>query len=500
MKTNILLFAFLAILFASCKNSPVVDADHLHEPITIQFTSYSDKYELFAEADAFVVGQTSNVLSHFSNLQNFTAFENGSITIRLIVKGKEIKQTVEKTDRKGIFSFNITPETLGKGVLIFDIKTEKGDDKILVENISVFANQHDADHFGTDEELSTLNTTVFTKEQSWKVEFATELPKTEPFGQVIKTVAQVASSQEDEILVLAKTNGIVSLSTDYVLEGKSVSNGQVLFSISGNDLANNNSNVRFLEAQNNFEKAKSDYERLAELAKDKIVSEKDLLNAKNQYDNANVIFDNLNKNFNSSGQKVVSPISGFVSQLYFQNGQYVESGHPLVSISKNKTLMLTAEVHQKYASILGLVNSAIIKTSYNNKTYTLEQLNGRVISFGRNTSNDNYLIPINLEIDNKYEFVSGGFVELYLKTLSNTNALTIPNSALLEEQGSFFVFVQLTPELFEKREIKIGATDGLKTEILKGISNGERVVSKGAILIKLAQDSGALDAHSGHVH
>ena len=89
---------------------------------------------------------------------------------------------------------------------------------------------------------------------------------------------------------------------------------------------------------------------------------------------------------------------------------------------------------------------------------------------------------------------------LYLKTLTNTQALTIPNSALLEEQGTYFVFVQVNPELFEKREVKVGITDGLKTEILKGISQQERVVTKGAILVKLAQATGTLDAHSGHNH
>ena len=105
-----------------------------------------------------------------------------------------------------------------------------------------------------------------------------------------------------------------------------------------------------------------------------------------------------------------------------------------------------------------------------------------------------------MQIDNKGAFVSGGFVELYLKTLTNAKALTVPNAALLEEQGMYFVFVQVHPELFEKREVKVGVTDGVKTEIVKGISQQERVVSVGAILVKLAQATGSLDAHSGHNH
>jgi len=50
------------------------------------------------------------------------------------------------------------------------------------------------------------------------------------------------------------------------------------------------------------------------------------------------------------------------------------------------------------------------------------------------------------------------------------------------------------------REVKTGATDGLKTEIISGVLPDERIVTKGAVLIKLARSSGALDPHSGHVH
>ena len=70
------------------------------------------------------------------------------------------------------------------------------------------------------------------------------------------------------------------ISGNAVLEGKDVSKGQTLFSISGSELADNNISVRYAEARNNLEKAKADYERSTELAKDQIVSAKDLLSAK----------------------------------------------------------------------------------------------------------------------------------------------------------------------------------------------------------------------------
>jgi RND family efflux transporter MFP subunit len=496
-----LLYTFsLSIMLIACNQTVQQTEDaHAHEA-KLQLTEYSSNMELFAEADPFAVGQNSGILAHFSWLENFKPLESGDVTVSLIVGTKGVKQTLSKPVRPGIYKFEIQPQVAGTGKIIFDINSEKGKTQIIVNNITVYNNKHDAEHAAEGIVVSETNATVFTKEQSWKIDFATGHPNIELFGQVIKTTAQVESTQGDEILISAKTNGIVILSADHVLEGKSVSNGQVLYSISGSGLADNNSAVRFQEAKNNYDKTKADYERLTELAKDKIISEKDLLNAKNQYDNAKVVYDNLNKNFNESGQKVTSSMNGYVKQVFVQNGQYVEAGQPIVSISQNKTLLLKAEVQQKFAPLLGTISSANIRTLQNNQTFTLEQLNGKVLSYGRNANKDNYLIPVNLQIDNNGAFVSGGFVELYLKTQSSSQALTIPATALLEEQGIYFVFVQVHPELFEKREVKVGVSDGLKTEITKGIKAEERVVTTGAILVKLAQATGTLDAHSGHNH
>jgi len=506
MLNKIFLVALLAIAFVSCQNSnkqkasETTESHDTHEEVKFQYTAYSNDFEVFAEADAFVVGEKANVLSHFSRLPDFKALESGSMTIHLMVNGKEVSQTLDKPTRKGIYSFDIQPETTGKGSLKFVIQSDNITFEVIVPDITVFASDKEALEASGKLVISRTNTTVFTKEQSWKVDFATDFPHNEPFGQIIKTTAQVQSLQGDEMIVSAKTNGMVMISGNAVLEGKDVSKGQTLFSISGSEMADNNISVRYAEAKSNFEKAKADYERSTELAKDKIVSAKDLLSAKNQYDNAKAVFDNLNNNFSASGQSVKSPMSGFVKQVLVKNGAYVEAGQPIVIVAQNKTLLLNAEVQQKYASMLGSIASANIRTVQDNQTYSLEQLNGKVLSFGKATNSDNFLIPVAIQIDNIGSFTAGGFVEVYLKTITNTLALTVPTSALLEDQGAFFVYVQVTPELFEKREVKIGGTDGMLTEIRTGLSSGERVVTKGAILIKLAQATGTLDAHSGHVH
>lgn len=513
MSKKIIFPLLLALIIAGCNSIKNHDHDseadshsleegHEHDDTKIQITAYSDDFEVFAEADPFVAGEVSNVLSHFSNLPDFSALTSGRVSLKIIIEGQETVSILEKPTRKGIYSFNIRPDVSGTGTLIYEIETDNGVFEILVPEFTVYNDDHEAIHSAEKlaQGISTTNTTVFTKEQSWLIDFATEKPRVEAFGQVIKTTAQIKSAPGDEIKVSAKTNGMVSLSAKNLTEGSRVSKGEELLTISGEGLSENNTFVRYTEAKNNYEKAKADYDRLGALAKDNIISEKELLTAKNQYDNTKLYFETLNNNFNSSGQLVTSPMTGFINQIHVKNGQFVEAGHSVLSVSQNRSLILQAEIQQKYAPILSSIHSANVRTLHDNKIYSLEELNGKVLSYGRNTNSDNYLIPFTFLIDNKENFLTGSFVEIYLKSSTNKQALTIPNSAILEAQGNHYVFVQITPELFQKRDIKPGLADGFRTEVLSGITKEERIVSKGGIFIKLAQGTGALDAHSGHVH
>ena len=502
MKTIIYMVLSL-IIFTSCQNQSSTNDnadDHTHEAVNFKYTAYNPEFEIFAEVMPFVKGATSGVLAHITKLSNFKPLKKGTVTASLIVGTKGIRQTLDKPTRVGIYLFQLQPEFTGKGKLVFDIKTADTTYSITILNVEVFANEHDAIHVAEELVIDNPNAITFTKEQSWKVEFATGNPVVEPFGQVIKTTAHVQSAYTDETILTAKTNGIVTFKATNLTEGAKVSSGKTLFHISGEAFVDNNPQVRLNEAKNNFDKAEANFKRNSELAKEKIVSKKVLLEAKNEYENAKINFENLKKNFSTGGQNIVNLKTGFIKQIFVNNQQYVKTGAPLISISQNKKLFLKADVQQKYINALSFITTANIRVLQNKKVYSLEELNGKIVSFGKTVSSDNYMIPVTLQIENRNGIVPGSFLEIFLKTETNTKAVTIPNSALLEEQGNYFVLVQLTPESFEKREVKIGNNDGIRTEILSGIDATDRVVTRGAILVKLASVSSSIDPHAGHVH
>ena len=69
----------------------------------------------------------------------------------------------------------------------------------------------------------------------------------------------------------------------------------------------------------------------------------------------------------------------------------------------------------------------------------------------------------------------------------------------MEDQGNHYVYVQTAGERFEKRNVELGASDGLHMQLLSGVKPGERVVTKGAYQIKLSSASGEVPSH-GHEH
>lgn len=500
MNIRISFFALIAFLVASCSQNSLTVSEDSHEEVKFQYTVYSGEFELFAEADAFVAGDTANILSHFTILPEFRPLENGKIKVSLVIDGKSTIQILESPTRRGIYSFDIVPQAVGKGTLTFEIAGEEGLTELVIPEVTVYSDLEEAHEASLLNKPPVTNTTFFSKEQSWKIDFASELPVNGPFGQVIKSTAIIKSAPADEIIVSAGTRGIVADLPGKLLEGRDVIKGEKLLTISGDDMAENNFSVKYDEARNNYEKSETDYNRAKELVSDKIISDKELLVIKNQYDNAKSAFENLRKNFTASGQNVTAPLSGSLREVYVKNGTFVEAGQQLLSISQNKKLVLTASVPEKYLSNLSSLKTASLRKLNDKRVYTLEELEGKVLSYGKSANSDNYLIPVNLQITNTGVFTPGTFIEIWLKTFSEKNSLTVSESAIVEEQGVFFVYVQVTPELFEKREVITGNSDGIRIEILKGITENERIVTRGAILIKLAQSTGTLDAHSGHVH
>jgi len=280
------------------------------------------------------------------------------------------------------------------------------------------------------------------------------------FHQVIKTSGQVMAAQGDESVAVATVAGVVSF-RGKVIEGMSVSKGTPLVTLSSKNMADGDPVERVRIA---YEVSKKEYERMKALVGNKIVSEKDFAQAEQAYENARISYEAVAKNNSANGQAVTSPINGYVKSLLVKEGDYVAVGQPLVSITQNRKLFLRADVSEKYYQYLRTIGSANFCTPYNNKVYTLKDLDGRLLSYGKASGGDGgYYVPVTFEFDNKGDIVPGSFVEIFLLSSPIENVISLPHSALTEEQGSFFVYLQLDEEGYKKQLVTLGADNGENT-------------------------------------
>lgn len=467
---------------------------------SLQLTAYTRHFELFVVADPFVVGEEGHVIAHFTKLEDFKPLRKGRVSMTLAVGGASQTETLEAPSSPGIYKFEIKPQKAGKGSLSFAVVADGKKYIVSVPGITVYDDEHEAHEAAGKAAVKSSNGVAFPKEQSWNIEFSTEEIHPEAFGEVIHTTAQIEPSQGDERVVSAKTSGIVRFAGTDLTEGKAVGVGQTLFSIDSEGMADNNMTVRYREAESAYNLAKSEYERKKELAKDKLVTAGDLSRAKADYETAAAEYSNMRRHFSAGKHSEGSPISGFIKSVYVRNGQFVEAGAPVMAVAQNRNLYIKAELQpSKYHNLRNII-SANFKSSSSDRVYSVKELDGRLVSYGKSVDAANPLIPVVFEVNNTVDLLPGSFVDMYITTGSGEHVLTVPTTAIVEEMGNYFVFVQLTPEFFEKRMVTLGQSNGVRTEILSGIKDGERIVGKGAVLVKLAQASGKLDPHAGHVH
>ena len=356
---------------------------------------------------------------------------------------------------------------------------------------------HEGDEHSRSSEPATGHSDeiILPKAKAEAAGVKTSIIEPEVFEQVIKTSGQVLAAQGDESVAVATVAGVVSF-RGKVTEGMSVGKGTALVTISSSNIADGDPVQR---ARIAYDISRKEYERMQALVKNKIVSDKEFAQAEQNYENARISYEALAKNHSAGGQAVTSPISGFVKNILVKEGDYVTIGQPLVSITQNRRLFLRAEVSEKYYPSLRTIGSVNFKTPYDNKVYELKELNGRLLSFGKSAGENSFYVPVTFEFDNKGDIIPGSFVEVYLLSSPMENVLSLPRTALTEEQGLFFAYLQLDEEGYKKQEVTLGADNGKSVQVLSGIKAGDRVVTQGAYQVKLASASNAIPAHS-HEH
>jgi cobalt-zinc-cadmium efflux system membrane fusion protein len=289
-------------------------------------------------------------------------------------------------------------------------------------------------------------------------------------------------------------SNIISPLTGRVVElrvklGDRVRRGQTLAVLASGDLAQANSDVA--KATDALDLAKKAMERARGVREAGGAAEKDFEAASSAYTQAAAELDRAKdrqKALNGAGGKanlvLSAPQDGVVTALSIAPGSQV--GDPtatLMTITNIARVLVTANVAEADAGTVATGEDAEIRLN----AFPGRVLHGRVSSVNALLEPDTRRRKVRIALDNRDGAVLpnmyGTVTLLRAAPSSAAPNVTVPQSALLMNNDTISVMVEVRPWVFQRRVVQIGDETDTTVQVVSGLAPGERVVVKGGVLL-----------------
>lgn len=482
-------------------------AEHAHEQQTAQITVWSSGYEIFAEHTAPVAGEPARVVTHISDTNTGQPRREGMVKFVLTKDAEEFEHPQAAPERPGIYIPAITFPSAGEWKMSIVIPGQTNA-IIALGNIAVFRTADDAAHAEFREEPEGIS---FLKEQQWRIAMKSVPIARRTITQQTALPATIIPAPGNRAAVHSPLVGTVT--KQEVSLGDPVKAGDVLAwiqpSISEFTGEVIESNAEAVRSKTQFEQAKTAYERVKRLHEQRAKSDRELQEAEAHWRSAQATHDAalaVQAQYQRSGatledgavrMAVKSPISGTVEKVFYHSGERVQPDQALFSVIDLSTVYVEATVTPDRLSQITRESSAFLQLTQS--THSPELIRLEPVSIGRVLDPVTRTASALYRMTNSAAVSAGAFGKVLVATGTSTNAVAVPASAVVEEDGIPVIFVQISGETFLKRDIVAGVQDQGWIEIKSGLKEGERVVTDGAYALLLSTKAGTIPAH-GHAH
>lgn len=503
-------FALVCALTSDCSRSaPSSTAEA--DPETLSATRWTDKTEVFAEYPPLAVGETSRFAIHLTRLDTFKPLADGRVEVHLRGAASEPEVfRVGAPSRPGIFGVDVKPAHAGTRELRIVIHSSGVDDEHRVGQVDVHATG-DAARAAARKGGEDPGGISFLKEQQWSLEFGTAVVSQQTVRESIRVPARLEATPGGAADVVAPIDGRLARVRDLPL-GASVTRGQELArllpppAVPGDLPQLQRARA---EAQTALALATRDAERAERLTKAGAAPEKRLDEARAAEERAKARLAaaeaslsqyNTARTGGASEAEALfvirAPVSGVIALRDAASGANVAAGTILFRVVDAGQVHVVGRIPETEAAKARAVSAAEIEIPGRQTRVPV----GRLTGVGRVLDPQSRTLPITFALDNRaLGLPVGQGVFLHLLMDRTAPRPVVPAAAVVDDAGRPIVFVQREGETFERRAIALGPRTGDVVQILEGIRSGERVVTKGAYLVRLASLSTSVPAH-GHVH
>lgn len=493
---------------AADSQAPEAEAGHEdHGSGGEKLTHFSDRTELFVEFPRLVVGEKSAFAAHLSGLSDFKAVTAGKVTVRLSGDGQADEVfTVDGPSQPGIFRPEASPKHAGERELSIEVSTAEFSVTHQLGPVTVYPDRKTADAAPAAHDDEGIG---FTKEQQWKVDFATTEVVTRPIRPSIHATGVLRARPDGEAQLTAPAAGQVQSAGTFPRLGQAVKKGELLAYLvprmgGETDLATLRAAAN--KAQVERDLASQELTRLEGLHREEAVPEKRVLAARATAALARAELAAAQQRLGQysgagGGIPVRAPVAGTIADVRVSPGAFAQEGTLLFHIADRRSLWLELRVPESEAARLASPTGAAFRVAGDERSVEIVPgKNGRLIAVGGVVDATTRTVPVVFEFTaTDHNLPIGMAVQAQVFGGGTRDAVAIPASSVLDEGGMTMVFVQAGGESFERRTVRLGAREGDWVEVLDGLTPGSRVVSRGAYLVKLASTGTAQIGH-GHAH
>lgn len=283
-----------------------------------------------------------------------------------------------------------------------------------------------------------------------------------PFNMAINTVGYVGFDEDRLIHIHPRVEGW--LEKLYVKsEGESVQAGQPLYAMYSPKLVSAQEEFVLALQRGNKRLIRSGEERLQTLQV------------------AQAQIDALKKSRRPTKTIVVySPQEGVIANLGVREGMFVKPGTALMSVGALDEVWVTAEVFERQAGALAVGNAVTMSLDY----LPGEEWQGQVDYIYPILDNETRTVRVRLRFANMGGLLKPNmFAQVIIHSGESTPTLQVPRQALIRTGSQNRVVLALGEGRFKSVAVTLGRIGRSEAEILKGIEEGDKVVTSAHFLL-----------------
>lgn len=305
---------------------------------------------------------------------------------------------------------------------------------------------------------------------------------------------ETGKAEQKSISSILKVNGIIDvppqnmvsisvplggyLKTTQLLPGMHVMKGEIIAVMEDQQYIQLQQD--YLTAKAKFSYTESEFNRQKELNQSKASSDKTFELAESEYKGQRVLIkslyeklkligvnpDNLTDNNLSRSVNVPSPIDGFVSKVNVNIGKYVNPADVLFELVNPTDIHLNLTVFEKDLNKLFIGQKVMAYTNNEpDKKFPCE-----IILVGKDLSGERS-VDVHCHFE-KYDknLIPGMFMNADI-AIKSTDALVVPESAIITFTGKQYVFEAKSSTQFDMTEVETGISEGGFTQISSAVVN-----------------------------